>query len=109
MKSKFQYQEHLHQKELEDYARFPEMNPGPVLRFDTSGNILLANKAARNLFGKDNIIRGNWIKICPGFNEEMWQEIIETKEQLSIETDIDQKCIMFNSNSQVIKNKMEKI
>ena len=96
MKSKFQDQKHSHQKELEDYARFPEMNPGPVLRFDTSGNILLANKAARNLFGKDNIMKGNWIKICPGFNEEMWQDIIRTKEQVSIETDLDQKCIMFN-------------
>ena len=29
--------------QLADYALFPEMNPGPVLRFDLKGNVLLAN------------------------------------------------------------------
>ena len=96
MESKSQEKAHLLQKELADYALFPEMNPGPVFRLDKSGKILLANKAGRNLFGEDNILRINWIKICPGFNEEMWQEIIESKEPLSIETDIDRKCIMFS-------------
>jgi len=84
------------EKKLADYARFPEMNPGPVLRLDNSGKILLANKTARNLFGEDKILRGNWLKICPGLDEEMWQQIIESKEPLSNETDIDQKCIMFS-------------
>ena len=96
MESKSQEKADLLQKELADYARFPEMNPGPVIRLDKSGKVLLANKAARNLFGEENILRGNWIKICPGFNEEIWQDIVETKEPLSIETDIGQQCIMFN-------------
>ena len=96
MESKSQELADLLQKELADYALFPEMNPGPVIRLDKSGKILLANKAARNLFGEDNILSSNWIKICPGIDEEMLQEIIESNEPLSIETDIDNKCIMFN-------------
>ena len=63
-------------KQLGDFALFPEMNPGPVLRLDKSGKILLANKTARNLFGEENILRDNWLKICPGLDEEMWQEFM---------------------------------
>jgi len=96
MESKSQEKADLLQKELADYALFPEMNPGPVIRLDKSGKILLANKAARNLFGEDKILRGNWLKICPGLDEEMWQQIIKSKESLSIETDIAQKCITFS-------------
>jgi hypothetical protein len=37
---------------LAEVARFPEMNPGPVLRVQgDEGTVLLANEAARKVFG----------------------------------------------------------
>ena len=35
---------------LAELARFPDMNPGPVLRLDRNGIVVLANRAARRLF-----------------------------------------------------------
>ncbi|MGI9622013.1 MAG: hypothetical protein ACR2PK_04180, partial [Acidimicrobiales bacterium] len=43
-------------KDLEQLARFPEMNPGPVLRLDRQGTVLLANRAARDLFCQDVLV-----------------------------------------------------
>ena len=39
------------QRSLSELARFPDMNPGPVLRLDREGYVLLANPAARRVFG----------------------------------------------------------
>src|SRR5207247_5561488 len=36
--------------ELAQQARFPDMNPGPVLRLDLDANVPLANRAARTVF-----------------------------------------------------------
>lgn len=83
-------------KQLADYARFPDMNPGPVCRLDRNGNIILANKAARKLFEKNDLTGENWIKICPDFTAEIWEQILETRESLSNEANFNERCIMFN-------------
>ena len=44
------------EQELAEVARFPEMNPAPVLRFDRSGNVVLANVAALKLFGTEDLV-----------------------------------------------------
>jgi len=41
---------HSSQKQTAELARFPEMNPGPVLQADPEGNIIMSNSAARELF-----------------------------------------------------------
>jgi signal transduction histidine kinase len=96
MKSKLQNKEQLFHKQIADYARFPEMNPGPVVRLDLSGKVILANKAARELFRNIELTGGNWFKICPDFTEEMWKQIFEAKESLSSESNVEERCIMFN-------------
>ncbi len=88
--------ERLLQKQLADYARFPEMNPGPVCRFDRDGKVLLANKTARNLFGEKDLIGGSWFDICPGFTPDMWKLVLETKDTLSIEADFGESYILFS-------------
>ncbi len=62
------------------------MDLGSFIRLDKSGKILFANKAARNLLGENDILKSNWLKIFQGFSEEMLQEIIESKEPLSIDS-----------------------
>ncbi|MCK5574121.1 MAG: PAS domain S-box protein, partial [Bacteroidetes bacterium] len=49
---------------LAEVARFPDMNPGPVLRLDSEANVLLANTAARSLFGTELAGRC-WREVCP--------------------------------------------
>lgn len=83
-------------KQLADYARFPEMNPGPVLKFDTEGRVILSNKAAREVFGNNNLAGSEWFNICPGFTKEMWNEILETKNSISLEANIEERWIMFS-------------
>ena len=56
---------------LAEVARFPEMNPGPVLRMDRAGRILMANAAARNVFG-EQIVGCSWLGLCPGLDEADW-------------------------------------
>lgn len=40
------------QRPLAEIARFPDMNPEPVLRMDFKGDILLSNVAVQKLFGE---------------------------------------------------------
>jgi PAS domain S-box-containing protein len=61
---------------LTEIARFPEMNPGPVLRIDLNGKILMANKAAHDLFKKP--VGQSWKDIFPGIDNKVWDKIIHT-------------------------------
>ena len=51
---------------LADMASFPEMNPGPVLKLDRHGTILLVNAAARELLGEQDMLGKSWYALCPG-------------------------------------------
>jgi PAS domain S-box-containing protein len=62
---------------LAEIARFPEMNPGPVLRLDITGKVLMANKAAHNVFEKP--VNHFWKDICPDIDNKIWKKIIKTK------------------------------
>jgi signal transduction histidine kinase len=65
------------QAELLDLARFPDMNPGPVLRIDREATVLRVNPAARRLFGGDEAIIGrSWLDTCPGMTAQLWDEVL---------------------------------
>jgi len=87
-------------RELAEIARFPDMNPGPVLRMDFEGTVLLSNAAAQKLFGQD--LHGkNWKKICPDISEHKWKEILSTEEVVAVEENIGEKCFVFNHRTDV--------
>lgn len=75
-------------------ARFPDMNPGPVLRLNQEGCILLTNKAARAVFGKD-LTGESWLDHCPGMAKEKWQEIISKKTIRRLEVTFASRVFMF--------------
>ncbi len=77
-------------------ARFPEMNPGPVLRFDRDGTVLLANAAARRLFGKDDLIGKRWPDICPGMTDTLWASVLQTTGPVSHEAEFADSCVLFS-------------
>ena len=84
-----------YKRELAELARFPDMNPGPVLRVNFEGKVLLSNMAAQKLFGLD--LHGkNWKKICPGITSEIWSNVINAKEVFPFEAAIDDKTFVFN-------------
>ncbi|UCF98904.1 MAG: hypothetical protein JSV89_05025 [Spirochaetaceae bacterium] len=72
---------------LSEMARFPEMNPGPVIRTDLEGIVLLANSAARNVFG-EILDGGCWKDICPAIDEAAWRRIIEVNNPVPLEVRI---------------------
>src|SRR6185369_9334053 len=93
------YQEEYRRK-LEEVARFPDMNPGPVLRLDFDGCVLLSNAAAQNLFGQD--LQGkNWKTICPNITAQNWAGILSSQEVFPVEATIGDKCFVFNHRTDI--------
>jgi signal transduction histidine kinase len=96
MRSDSQKEGQFKHNQLADYARFPDMNPGPVCRLELTGKVVLANKAAKELFRDTEVIGADWINICPDFTYEMWNEVLKSKKSLSFEANVEERCIMFN-------------
>ncbi len=83
-----------YRRELAEIARFPDMNPGSVLRMNFEGEVLLSNVAAQKLFGQD--LHGkNWKDICPEMSTDRWNEIISSAEIFQVEASIADKCFVF--------------
>jgi signal transduction histidine kinase len=80
---------------IADMARFPEMNPGPVLRMTREGIILLANRVARDLFGGDTLIGTRWTTLCPGMTDDVWNRVLAHEQNVLHETDFDGRCFSF--------------
>jgi len=78
-----------------EMAEFPEMNPGPVLRMDRAGSILLANRAARELFGRPQLVGLAWGRLCPGMDPSLWDRTLKGKEGVHHETDLNGRRIAF--------------
>jgi signal transduction histidine kinase len=60
--------------QLAEVARFPEMNPGPVLRMGPDARVLMANAAARKVFG-EHLVGQLWLDLCPGVDTALWHEV----------------------------------
>jgi PAS domain S-box-containing protein len=79
---------------LAEVARFPDMNPGPVLRLDLDGDIVLANAAARDVFGEDLVGRC-WRDVCPAIGEREWASVLAVTEPMAIEVVINEQTFVF--------------
>jgi signal transduction histidine kinase len=80
---------------IAEMARFPEMNPGPVLRTDPDATIILANAAARELFGADSLIGSCWKDLCPGLDDATWERILSAPGVTSVEAKIGDRYFVF--------------
>jgi signal transduction histidine kinase len=83
------------ERRLGEIARFPEMNPGPVLRLDRDGVILLANHAARELFGQTDLRGRRWQELCPGLTPELWAQVRRAASPLDHETRLAGRHVLF--------------
>ena len=79
---------------LAEVARFPDMNPAPVLRLDLDGTVLLSNRAANVVFG-DELAGRCWKDICPGLDDGLWERMLEAIEPLPIEASVDGREFVF--------------
>ena len=61
---------------LRELALFPEMNPGPVCRLDTDGNIVLANRATRDLLKREDVLGACWLDLCPGVDRAFMDRVM---------------------------------
>jgi len=82
-------------KEVEELAKFPEMNPGPVLRLNRNAEIILANAAARKIFNQQSLIGQSWLNLCPGLNQDEWKTISTCSTEVGFEADIGGQCYLF--------------
>jgi len=75
------------ERALAELAQFPDMNPGPVCRLDRNGMVLLANPAARAVFGSDPAGR-SWLELVPDVQRDFWDDLIETGDRAALEATI---------------------
>ena len=81
--------------EIAEMARFPEMNPGPVFRVDPAATIVLANAAARALFGRESLIGLCWKDLCPGLDDRAWARILASSDVVVIEVKLQERSFLF--------------
>ncbi len=79
---------------LAEVARFPDMNPAPVLRLHLDGVVLLANRAANDVFG-DDLDGRRWVDVCPGMDDELWQEMTAAVLPRPLEARVGDRDFMF--------------
>ena len=79
---------------LAEVARFPEMNPGPVLRMDTTAQVLMANAAARTVFG-EALVGGNWLELCPQISSEAWAGALASPDVVFLEASLGKRHYVF--------------
>jgi len=80
---------------MAEMARFPDMNPGPVLRTDHEANILLANTAALDLFGQGSLLGRCWKDICPTMDAATWERVCSGDDIVRIEATIEHRAFVF--------------
>lgn len=78
------------QQEIENLALFPLQNPAPILRLSTTGDILLKNAAAKELFHAPVWIKGREFTFAD-FKEFILKAVspAETTQSISIKTSTD--------------------
>ncbi len=81
--------------QIAEMARFPEMNPGPVFRADRDATVVLANEAARNLFGGESLIGRCWKDLCPGLDDAAWANILASPDVVPIEAHLAERSFIF--------------
>jgi PAS domain S-box-containing protein len=82
-----------HAAALAEAARFPDMNPGPVLRVDPEGVVQMANTAAYEAFGVE-LVGCRWQDICPKIDDAL-PGILKATEPVVLERRIgDQEYIL---------------
>ncbi len=79
---------------LAEVARFPEMNPGPVLRLSLDGNVLMDNPAARDVFGAE-LIGKCWLDVCPDIDQDNWRGILAAEQAVALERQIGEREFVF--------------
>ena len=82
-------------QELRELARFPEMNPGPVCRLDRGGFVVLANAAARSLFGDEELVGKCWLDVCPEMTQARWEQILASPRLTRHEAQIGTRSVLF--------------
>jgi signal transduction histidine kinase len=80
---------------LAEVARFPEMNPGPVMRVDDeTGSVLMANAAARDVFGEEIVGRA-WRDLCLAIDDHAWRRILGSTSTVPLEARIGGRDFVF--------------
>ena len=60
------------------------MNPGPVLRCELDSKVILANAAARQVFGNE-LVGLRWRDCVAGIDNAMWNRIMQGTEPIYLE------------------------
>ena len=83
-----------HEELQAQFARIPDINPGPVLRVDGDGTIRLANVAARKVYG-DDIVGCSWPNLLDGLEVADWDGILNSTEPVRIDCELDDHHYVF--------------
>ena len=82
------------ERELMEVARFPDMNPGPVLRMDLASTVLLSNVAAQRVFGGD-VLGRRWLDMLPEMDQDFWRGVLATTDVVEVEVAVGGRIYLF--------------
>ncbi len=81
------------EKLVAEVARFPELNPGPLLRIGIDGIVRVANQAAKDLLGSD--LNGfSWRSSCVDI-DRAWDNIVNEHGSTGLQRSIDGRDFVF--------------
>ncbi len=87
------------EKELQEMAAFPRLNPAPVVKLDRTGLVISANEAALDFFSEPALIGHIWSSVCPGVDEQHLLGLIEASEIIQQEIEKDGKTMLLTYKS----------
>lgn len=82
------------EEQLAEQARFPDMNPGPVLRLDLEGKVLLSNVAARELL-PEVTVGSCWVGKVPGVDAGFWSRVLSSEVPVALDATISGREFQF--------------
>lgn len=82
-------------KELESIAYFARLNPGPVLRFDKSGELTAKNGPSNELFGLKDLKSPTIESLLPSYTRQQLRTLISNNESQTFEFEKDGRYFQF--------------
>ncbi len=83
------------EQEIASLSVFPEMNPAPVIKVDSDGQVLLFNQFARKLFEGGDLVGRLWSEVCPESTGYILPQVCREDEVFQHEAMIQGKHYLF--------------
>ena len=87
------------EKDLQEMASFPRLNPAPIVKLNREGLVVSANESALDFFSEPGLIGRPWTSICSGVDGQHLPGLIKASEIIQQEIEKDGKTMLLTYRS----------